>query len=343
MEGKEEGQESNAPVQEKAFNSAYELHVKGQLFEATEDQVIEHFNTFGKVESLNLLKGPYGSKGIAFVRMQDENGLNEALKHTGEEFMGRKVWIEKSKTREERNMNNNNDYNFNKNNYNNYNNNYNRNYNNYNNNYNNYNQNQNYNQNEVVVKGLPFECNEDDVWRHFENFGQLRSQNLLKRPDGTSKGICFVRYVNRGGLFKAEDHNGQEFMGRKIWIKNSNPKYQNNNYNYNKGYNNNYNNNNFNNNNNFTKKVHVNQSKTIFVGNLNWSTDSETLSKVFEPCGKVADVRIGRKPDGRSRGFAYVEFETEEAAEKALAMKGTMVNEREINIDQSFYIFYLLF
>lgn len=123
-------------------------------------------------------------------------------------------------------------------------------------------------------------------------------------------------------------------MGRKIWIKNSNPKYQNNNYNYNKGYNNNYNNNNFNNNNNFTKKVHVNQSKTIFVGNLNWSTDSETLSKVFEPCGKVADVRIGRKPDGRSRGFAYVEFETEEAAEKALAMKGTMVNEREINIDQ---------
>jgi len=29
MEGKEEGQESNAPVQEKAFNSAYELHVKG--------------------------------------------------------------------------------------------------------------------------------------------------------------------------------------------------------------------------------------------------------------------------------------------------------------------------
>jgi len=117
-----------------------ELHVKGLLFESTEEQITEYFNTFGKVESINLIKGPHGSKGIAFVRMADEKGVTEAIAHSGEEFMGRKTWIEKSKTREERGVNNNNNFNQGYKNYNNngYNNNRynNRNYNNNNNYYN---------------------------------------------------------------------------------------------------------------------------------------------------------------------------------------------------------------
>jgi len=149
--------------------------------------------------------------------------------------------------------------------------------------------------------------------------------------------------ATRGGFFKAESHNGDEFMGRTVWIKSSNPNYGNNNnggynnqrYNNNGYNNNNYNNNNYNNN-SLPKKSHPNQSQTIFVGNLSWNSTPEMLTEVFEASGKVAEVRIGRKPDGRSRGFAYVEFENEESAKKALEMTNVKVDGREINIDASF-------
>merc|ERR1712226_1406456 len=73
------------------------------LFESTEEQIQAHFEKFGKVNSINLLKGQDGkSKGIAFVRLEDEKGVTEGIAHSGEEFMGRKIFIDKSKTREER-------------------------------------------------------------------------------------------------------------------------------------------------------------------------------------------------------------------------------------------------
>jgi len=342
MEGKEEGVSNNN--MQKPNNTENELHVKGLLFESTEEQIQAHFEKFGKVNSINLLKGQDGkSKGIAFVRMEDEKGVTEGIAHSGEEFMGRKIFIDKSKTREERYGNSNYGGYKNNNNYGGYNNRYgqqNRNKGNFNNNNNNY-------DNELVVKGLSYDSTEDDIWNYFDNFGKVRSINLLKRQDGSSKGIAFVRMATRGGFFKAESNNGEEFMGRQVWINNANKSYGNNNY-QNKNYNNNYNNNNYNNNynnrNNYgnqgnfngPKKVHKNQTQTIFVGNLSWNTTTDMLKETFEPCGKVADVRIARKPDGRSRGFAYVEFETEESVKKALEeMTGTKVDGREINIDAS--------
>ena len=95
--------------------------------------------------------------------------------------------------------------------------------------------------------------------------------------------------------------------------------------------------NNYNNQGNYNgpKKVYENQAQTIFVGNLSWNTTDDMLKSIFEPCGNVADVRLARKPDGRSRGFAYVEFETEEAVKKALEMVGTKLDDREINIDKN--------
>jgi len=47
------------------------------------------------------LKGPDGrSKGIAFVRFNDEATLNNALEYNGSEHMGRYLVIEKTKARE---------------------------------------------------------------------------------------------------------------------------------------------------------------------------------------------------------------------------------------------------
>jgi len=47
------------------------------------------------------------------------------------------------------------------------------------------------------------------------------------------------------------------------------------------------------------------------------------------------DVRIAKKPDGKSRGFAYVEFENEDAAKDAMSCNGKELDGRALNVDAS--------
>lgn len=59
--------------------------------------------------------------------------------------------------------------------------------------------------------------------------------------------------------------------------------------------------------------------RKVFVGNLSFQTTQDQLSAAFAPAGQVVSVHIGTdRETGRSRGFAFVEFSTEEEAQKAI-------------------------
>ncbi len=48
---------------------------------------------------------------------------------------------------------------------------------------------------------------------------------------------------------------------------------------------------------------------TVFVGNLTFTTDEDSLRDVFSDCGNIVSVRIARdRESGKSRGFGHVEF-----------------------------------
>jgi RNA recognition motif-containing protein len=54
--------------------------------------------------------------------------------------------------------------------------------------------------------------------------------------------------------------------------------------------------------------------KSIFVGNLAWSAEDDDLRDFFEECGTVIRVRIMKDQEtGRSRGFAFVDMDADEA------------------------------
>jgi len=60
--------------------------------------------------------------------------------------------------------------------------------------------------------------------------------------------------------------------------------------------------------------------KNIFVGNLAASVGEEQLKELFAQKGSVDSVTVMRDINsGRSRGFAFVNMETEEDAKKAIA------------------------
>ncbi len=61
-------------------------------------------------------------------------------------------------------------------------------------------------------------------------------------------------------------------------------------------------------------------NKKLFVGNLPYSTTSEQLKDLFASYGSIvsADVIIDRE-SGRSKGFGFVEFTTDEEAQAAIS------------------------
>jgi cold-inducible RNA-binding protein len=59
--------------------------------------------------------------------------------------------------------------------------------------------------------------------------------------------------------------------------------------------------------------------RKLFVGNLSFNTDESRLEELFASVGPVDTVNIVRdQMTGRARGFAFVEMQSEEDAQKAI-------------------------
>jgi len=73
----------------------------------------------------------------------------------------------------------------------------------------------------------------------------------------------------------------------------------------------------------------------LYVGNLPWSTTSDELGQKFSEAGNVVSAQVVTdKYSGRSRGFGFVEMETEEGAQKAIEMfNGKDFNGRNIVVN----------
>jgi len=61
--------------------------------------------------------------------------------------------------------------------------------------------------------------------------------------------------------------------------------------------------------------------KRLFVGSLPWSIRDNELREAFEKAGKVVEATVATERDsGRSKGFGFVEMETEDDARVAIEM-----------------------
>lgn len=71
----------------------------------------------------------------------------------------------------------------------------------------------------------------------------------------------------------------------------------------------------------------------IYVGNLPYSVKEEDGLKAFFPGATGATVVM--TPDGRSKGFGFVDFENENDFKGALAMNGKEMDGRALRIDEA--------
>mgnify|MGYP001573540753 CR=1 FL=1 len=77
-------------------------------------------------------------------------------------------------------------------------------------------------------------------------------------------------------------------------------------------------------------------AKRIYVGNLSYQTDEDSLKEAFAGIGEVSSARIIKDETGRSKGFGFVEMASDEDAEKAIsALNGSDLMGRNIVVNEA--------
>lgn len=236
--GDSEGEAGQKGGYQDKFNpESNEAIVKGLSFKAEGDDVRDFFSQYGDISNVNIERRYNGdSKGSCFIKFATAEGLEAAIAANGVEFLGRQVWIAKTKPKSER------------------------------------------------VKefgprrgfggrggnrGHTGGYNNDEGYQggYQKNFGADNEGGHQGGSTGFS-GRGTQRGRGRGGNFVPRGRGGFAARGGRGGAPNRGPVQK------------------------------VDQSKILFVGNLNYRTERDEIWDFFDTVGKVVDVRIAKNPTG---------------------------------------------
>jgi len=78
-------------------------------------------------------------------------------------------------------------------------------------------------------------------------------------------------------------------------------------------------------------------AKNIYVGNISYDTNEDAIRDMFSEFGLVESVKVIIDRDtGRSKGFGFVEMESEEDAQVAIsALNEKLVDGRNLKVNEA--------
>uniref|UniRef100_A0A8C9A8B6 Nucleolin n=1 Tax=Prolemur simus TaxID=1328070 RepID=A0A8C9A8B6_PROSS len=154
----------------------------------------------------------------------------------------------------------------------------------------------------LLAKNLPYKVTQDELKEVFEDAMEIR----LVSKDGKSKGIAYIEFKTEADAEKTfEEKQGTEIDGRSISLYYTGEKGQSQDYRGGKN------------------STWSGESKTLVLSNLSYSATEETLQEVFE---KATLIKVPQNQNGKSKGYAFIEFASFEDAKEAL----NSCNKREI-------------
>ena len=171
----------------------------------------------------------------------------------------------------------------------------------------------------MFLGGLPFKAKEKDIKDFFKACGPIESVELKVGDDGRASGFGFLVFKKAESVAKAVEMSGQEMMGR--WIKVSEA--------------------------NGAEGKRASGSFTpqkpkpegctnVFIGNLAFDIEEDSVRSFFEDCGNVVSVRLATdRETGNLKGFGHVSFDDTDAVDKAVAKAGEYLKGRAIRVDYS--------
>lgn len=78
------------------------------------------------------------------------------------------------------------------------------------------------------------------------------------------------------------------------------------------------------------------QQNKLYIGNLPYAIDESKLDKIFSSYGDIDEIKLIRdRETGRSRGFAFITFAMQHAAEKALEQNSREIGGQAIKVNMA--------
>ncbi|XP_058825092.1 squamous cell carcinoma antigen recognized by T-cells 3 [Topomyia yanbarensis] len=149
----------------------------------------------------------------------------------------------------------------------------------------------------LFFSNLSFDATEDQIRANFPEL-QFKSIELVQGSSGKSRGFGYVEFEDEQDVQKALSFDRRPLDGRPVFIsslardKSNRPhKFK------------------------YSERFEPNK---LFIKGLPFEAGNEDVRKLFEPYGKLRDVRVVYYRSGKSKGLAYVEYESEAAAKNAV-------------------------
>lgn len=163
------------------------LFVSGIPWSCEEATLLKDFSECGKIVKMNMPMNDQGKpRGIAFITFEDKEGATAALKFDGAEYGSRTLFVKfadknggKGKGKESKGKGKGGGI-------------------------------------EVFVAGLCFSTDEAILRKDFEECGEIVSLNMLRKPDGSCRGVAFIFYKTEDAVKKAVEFHNTDYGGR--WI-----------------------------------------------------------------------------------------------------------------------------
>ncbi|ORX65766.1 hypothetical protein BCR32DRAFT_250596 [Anaeromyces robustus] len=166
--------------------------------------------------------------------------------------------------------------------------------------------NKNENPETVFVNKLPPTITKNELREIFKKYGNIKDIRLMYR---SNRAFAYIDYETSEESHACLEMNDTEINGKKIQVAISNPS---------------------------LKKTEISEikqdNKELYISNLPFTIEIEKLKEIFSKYGEVKDIRLITKANKQPVGTGFIEYVDKESAFKGLAVNGTEIDGRIINV-----------
>lgn len=160
----------------------------------------------------------------------------------------------------------------------------------------------------IFVKNLDYKLTDERLREEFAKFGTIKDVRLVKNFKGESKGYCYIEFSTIEAVKNAVKHDRMLIDERPTFISEVDVKSE------------------------FKYKTDLEKNK-LFVSRLDRKVTQDRLVEIFGKLSGFQEVRLSTYRDGKSKGHAYVEFQSDRDASKALLeTDGMEIEKKKISV-----------
>lgn len=163
----------------------------------------------------------------------------------------------------------------------------------------------------IYIGNISYETTAESITEHFSQYGEVSSVYVpMDRYSGQPRGFAFLAMPNEVAEAAIAASDGMEMDGRNVEVKVSLPR---------------------------GAKAPSKTSETkLYIGNISFDTQEQTLRELFEDYGPVIDMYIPLDQNtGRPRGFAFVTLEPQNAGRAIEEVDGWEVDGRMLRVNEA--------